>query len=143
MNQQQIRHIFTSKGLKVTPQRVLVYTILRSSHEHPTADFIIDEIRKEHPSIAKGTVYNILDTFIEKGLVSLVQTEKDRMRYDAFLEEHHHLFDLDSEKISDYYDDRLSGIIKEYFDNNTIPGFDIKNVRLQISGKYTEQQTNQ
>ena len=67
MNQQQIRQVFTSKGLKVTPQRVMVYEILRSSREHPTADFILDIIRKEHPNISKGTIYNILDTFIANG----------------------------------------------------------------------------
>ena len=143
MNRENIREKLASKGLKVTPQRILVLEALLHSREHPTAEMIGEHVRKDNPGISTGTIYNILDTFVENGLVALVRTEKDRMRYDAFLEEHHHLFDMESEKISDYYDEELTGIIRDYLATNTIPGFDIENVKLQISGKYKENQTNQ
>lgn len=123
--------------MKVTPQRVLVYEALLESREHPTAENICDVVRKTNPNIAIGTIYNILDTFVDKGLINRVKTDREIMRYDAITENHHHLYDLDSEKISDLYDLELSTLIEDYLKRKNIPGFSIENIKLQISGRYT------
>ena len=72
----------------------------------------------------------------EKGLIKKVKTEKDVMRYDAFLEKHHHLYSSDSDRIEDYLDDELNDILEKHFAKKGIPGFKIEDIKLQIIGKF-------
>ena len=93
-----------SSNLKVTPQRVAVLEALNNLKDHPTADRIKEYVVKNHPNIAVGTIYKTLETFVEKGLVKKVKTERDIMRYDAILDKHHHLYCEDTERIEDFFD---------------------------------------
>lgn len=125
-------------GLKVTPQRIAVWDALKTINGHPTAESIIDFIRKNHPHIAVGTVYKTLDTFVEKGLIKKVKTDKDFMRYELINETHHHLYCLKSDRIEDYYDEELNALLTDYFTRKSIPNFNVEDVRLQISGNFTD-----
>jgi len=57
-----IREVLSEKGLKITPQRISILEAIYSLQNHPTADNIIEYIRKSHPNIATGTVYKVLET---------------------------------------------------------------------------------
>jgi Fur family peroxide stress response transcriptional regulator len=132
----EIRNKLVEKGLKVTPQRIAIFEAIVNLNNHPTAENIIDYIRKNHPNIATATVYKVLDTLIDNGLIKKVKTEKDVMRYDALLEKHHHLYSSDSDRIEDYMDDDLNETLSRYFEKKKIPGFKIEDVKLQIIGKF-------
>jgi Fur family transcriptional regulator, peroxide stress response regulator len=136
MEQIEIRKLLSEKGLKVTPQRIAVIEAVSELKHHPTADKIIDFIKKNHPNIAIGTVYNILDTYVEKGIINRVKTERDVMHYDAILENHHHLYCLESDRIEDYFDEELDKMLEKYFAKKKIPGFEIEDIKLQLKGKY-------
>ncbi len=123
-------------NLKVTPQRIAVLEALNNLKNHPTADKIKEYVIKNHPNIAVGTIYKTLETFVEKGLVKKVKTEKDVMRYDAILDHHHHLYCEDTERIEDFFDDQLNDMIEEYFKKKKIPNFKVKDVKLQIIGTF-------
>jgi len=138
MKNTEIREKLVEKGLKVTPQRMAILEAIITLKNHPTADKIIDFIRDSHPNIATGTVYKILETYVDMGLIQKVKTETDVMRYDAELEKHHHLFCKESEKIEDYFNEEIDGMLQEYFKNKGIPDFQIEDIKLQISGKFTK-----
>ena len=87
-----IRNKLTEKGLRVTPQRIAIYEAILKLNNHPTADDISAFIKQDHPNIATGTVYKILESLVENGLIKKVKTERDIMRYDAIMENHHHLY---------------------------------------------------
>ena len=125
-----------SSNLKVTPQRIAVLEALNSLKDHPTADKIKEYVVQNHPNIAIGTIYKTLETFVEKGLVKKVKTEKDVMRYDAILEKHHHLYCEDTEHIEDFFDDELNAMLEKYFKKKKIPNFKIKDIKLQIIGTF-------
>lgn len=125
-----------NSNLKVTPQRVAVLEALNKLKDHPTADKIKEYVVKNHPNIAVGTIYKTLETFVEKGLVKKVKTEKDVMRYDAILENHHHLYCEDTERIEDFFDDELDNMIDNYFHKKKIPNFKVKDIKLQIIGTF-------
>jgi len=133
-----IREALPHYGLKITPQRVVVYEAMHTLKNHPTAENIIEFIRINHPNIAIGTVYNTLDTFVEKGLVLKVKTDGDIMRYDATTTRHHHLYSKDSSRIGDYYDDDLTRLIENYFSGKAIPGFRMDDVRISIIGEFLD-----
>jgi Fur family peroxide stress response transcriptional regulator len=123
-------------NLKVTPQRVAVLEALNNLKNHPTADKIKEYVVKNHPNIAVGTIYKTLETFVEKGLVKKVKTEKDVMRYDAILDNHHHLYCEDTERIEDFFDDQLNEVLEDYFKKKKIPNFKVKDIKLQIIGTF-------
>ena len=132
----EICNKLVAKGLKVTPQRIAVLEAIIKLNNHPKADNIIGFIRKNHPNVAAATVYKVLDALSANGLVKRVKTEKDIMRYDAVLETHHHLYCTESDRIEDYNDEELDKVLENYFKGKAIPNFEIKDVELQIIGRF-------
>lgn len=133
----QLRERLQEAGLKVTPQRLAILEAVLELEGHPTADNIIDYIRKTHPSIASGTVYKVLDVLVDNDLIYRVKTEKDVMRYDGVMDRHHHLYAVNTDRIEDYSDEDLDRLLQEYFKKNNIPGFTIEDIKLQIKGRFT------
>jgi Fur family peroxide stress response transcriptional regulator len=78
-------------GLKVTHQRMAVYSMLAATEAHPTPEDVYSAIRTQLPSLSLGTVYKILDQFHKHGFLRKVSTEGHVARYDANMGAHHHL----------------------------------------------------
>lgn len=135
----KINEILKENELKVTPQRIAVLDAVLNLKNHPTADNIIEYIKKNQPNIANGTVYKILDTYVEKGILERVKTENDFMRYDFVDEKHHHIYCTESGKIEDFIDEKLDSLLEDYFKKRKIPNFKIENIKVQISGEYIQE----
>ncbi|UCG28859.1 MAG: transcriptional repressor [Bacteroidales bacterium] len=131
-----IRERLIDCGLKITPQRIIVYQALLESDDHPTAENVIRKIKSTHPNISVGTVYRILETFVKSKLISKLKTEKDVMRFDVRTEEHHHLFCCESDRIEDYHDENLNRMLEEYFRRKRIQGFRINDIKVNIVGQF-------
>jgi Fur family transcriptional regulator, peroxide stress response regulator len=132
----QIKEKLLEAGLKITPQRMAILEAIHELNNHPTADNIIDSIKITHPNIATGTVYKILDALVVNQIIKKVKTEKDVMRYDGIMEDHHHLYYSDSDRIEDYVDKELNDMLEKYFKKKAIPHFKIEDIKLQIIGKF-------
>lgn len=130
------REKLQEKGLKVTPQRVAIYEAIDKLKNHPTAENVIEYIKANHTNISIGTVYKVLDSLVENELLKKVKTEKDIMRYDAVLSNHHHLYCAETDRIEDYEDEKLNKLINEYFKKNKIKNFKVQDIKLQITGKF-------
>jgi Fur family peroxide stress response transcriptional regulator len=136
MKIEEIKNKLVQKRLKVTPQRIAILEAIYNLNNHPTAENIIDYIKEIHPNIATGTVYKVLGTLVDNKLVKKVKTEKDIMRYDGIMENHHHLYCIESDLIKDYVDEELDKLLKNYFKNKNLPGFKIEDIVLQIKGTF-------
>jgi Fur family transcriptional regulator, peroxide stress response regulator len=136
MNSEPLSTRLIEKGLKVTPQRMAIFEAIIKLNNHPTAENIVEYIRKNHPNIAVATVYKVLDALAENQLIKKVTTEKDVMRYDAIIEPHHHIYCSDSDRIEDYFDDDLNELLMTYFRKKQLPGFTIEDLKLQIIGRF-------
>ena len=101
MASETLRRIFEEKGLKVTPQRVVIAEYLMGTESHPTADEVFQAVEATFPAISRATVYNTLNTLVEADLVRAVSTEPGVTRYDANLGSHHHFVDTRTGKIYD------------------------------------------
>jgi len=130
------REKLQEKGLKVTPQRIAIYDAIVKLNKHPTAENVIDYVKANHPNISLGTVYKVLDSFVENELLKKVKTEKDIMRYDAVLSNHHHLYCAETDRIEDYEDEKLNKQLNDYFKKNKIKSFNVTDIKLQITGKF-------
>jgi Fur family peroxide stress response transcriptional regulator len=126
------------KGLKVTPQRIAILEAILKLKNHPTADQVLEYIRNNHPNISTATVYKVLETLVENGLINKVKTDRNIMRYDGVIEKHHHLYSAESEKLEDYFDDELDGLLKKYFEKKNFNGFNIEDIVVQIRGTYDQ-----
>jgi len=136
MNDEDIKNKLADKGLKITPQRIFVLKAIYELDNHPTAEDIIDYIKKMYPHIATGTVYKVLNVLVGNELIRKVKTEKDKMRYDANTKRHHHLYDTDSDVIEDYFDEELDKLLRKHFEKKHMPTFMIEELVLEIKGKY-------
>lgn len=132
------REKLQEKGLKVTPQRVAIYESVVTLNNHPTAENVIEYIKVNHPNISVGTVYKVLDSLVENQLLKKVKTEKDIMRYDAVMTNHHHLYCAETDRIEDYEDEKLNQLISEYFKKNKIRNFKIQDIKLQLTGNFNK-----
>lgn len=139
MTTEEIRNKLTDRGLKVTPQRMAILEAIYNLKNHPTAENIIDYIKKMYPNIATGTVYKVLGVLVENRLIKKVTTEKDAMRYDGVMESHHHIYCQETELIKDYFDQELDELLQKYFEKKSLPGFKIEDIILQIKGTFQKQ----
>jgi len=98
-----------------TKQRGAILGLLRGGYCHLTADQVYDEVRKEIPSISKGTVYRNLRVLQEMGLVSELNLNDTVSRFEAKRDGHYHfhcercgrVFDID-EPINKELDRRIA-----------------------------------
>ena len=138
----EIRNRLKNSGLRVTPQRVAVLSALIESDKHPDADQIARVVRAEHPNIAVGTIYHILDNLVQKGIINKVQTEQNVVRYDAIVEPHIHLYSGEENRIEDYFDEELLELIDTHLGKNKIKGFEIKKIKIQLVGAFKNKYNN-
>jgi len=138
MTYEEIKNRLAEIGLKVTPQRMAILEAIYELNNHPTAENITEYIRQKHPNIATGTVYKVLETLVSNQLIKKVTTDKDIMRYDGIMENHHHLYCSECELIEDYHDNELDELLKNYFANKNLPGFKIEEFVLQIKGTFNK-----
>ena len=72
----------------------------------------------------------------DNNLVKKVKTDKEIMRYDGVVEDHHHLYCSECDLIEDYHDEELDKLLQNHFKNKNIEGFKMEDIVLQIRGKF-------
>src|SRR5437764_13041314 len=88
-------------GLRATPQREIVYSVLLTKRDHPTADEVFARVKSELPTISLATVYNCLETLVQCDLVRAVNFERGPTRYCPNLSPHAHFHDEQSGRTHD------------------------------------------
>lgn len=94
-------HKLRSQRIAVTPQRLAVLGALDSLPDHPSAEAIYQEVRRQVPAISFNTVYKTLEVFCQKGLAIKVNPLKEVARYDKVTQEHAHLICRECHRIMD------------------------------------------
>mgnify|MGYP001809670128 CR=1 FL=1 len=97
-------------NLKITPQRVAIYRILRGCPDHPSADYVFRIIRSDFPNISFETVNRSLLTFAEIGLIAIVESTSGVRRFDPDLDSHHHIHCIKCGRIFDFQHGDYDGI---------------------------------
>ena len=78
------------KTAKHFKKRDAILACLRSTNEHPSADWIYAKLKPEYPDISLGTVYRNLTLFKEQGLITSLGTVSGVERFDANTDPHVH-----------------------------------------------------
>ncbi len=90
------------RGMRLTEQRRLILTAVRSTDSHPTAEWVHAAVRRRLPRVSLATVYRNLRLLAQHGLLAEIQAGPS-IRFDARAHRHHHftcsacgrIFDLD------------------------------------------------
>lgn len=77
------------KTRRYSRQREIIYTALKDTKEHPTADMLYEWLKPENPSLSLGTVYRNLNQLVEEGSVRRLSFPVER--FDARTEAHPHM----------------------------------------------------
>ena len=79
------------RGLRVTPQRHMIYELLAGSPSHPTVDAVHDAVSKVLPTVSLRTVYQALHDLEELGEIRLAQVGGGALRVDLRTDHHAHI----------------------------------------------------
>ena len=79
------------RGLRVTPQRLLMHRALRELDRHVTAEELLGEVSKTLPNASLPTVYATLELFEQLGVVRRVPTGGGTILYDPRTTPHNHV----------------------------------------------------
>lgn len=87
----QLEDALRSRGMRVTPQRVLINRALRELDRHVTADEVLAAVSERLPNASLPTVYATLELLEQLEMVRRVAARSGAALYDPRVDEHQHL----------------------------------------------------
>lgn len=111
---QEVLEHLREKGIRITETRKAVLTYMISSHEHPSAEKIYQDLRSSYPNMSLATVYNNLKVLIDEGFVEEIKISNDNTTYFDFMG-HDHLNVVCEKcgKIADFKDVEIPDLKRE------------------------------
>ena len=107
---ERLQHFETlcrQQGLSLTVQRRIIMETLLDRTDHPTADQVYEEVKPRIPGISRTTVYRVLETLVEIGVITKACSPGAATRYDPMTQKHHHLVCLRCDKLIDVIDEAI------------------------------------
>lgn len=99
----ELTELFRGRGLKVTPQRQLLFGLLHGNGVHPTAESLYAAARAQMPTISLRTVYQTLSDLESMGEIQQLHLGTGSSRFDPNTDSHHHLVCDECGKVRDVY----------------------------------------
>jgi Fe2+ or Zn2+ uptake regulation protein len=93
-----------------TRQRQVVLDVVRSTMDHPSADWVFRQARRRLPGISLATVYRNLKELAAEGLIREVHAGGPTARFDSNTGRHYHIRCVGCGRVNDLplsVDDRL------------------------------------
>ena len=129
---QMFTDMIRGAGLKATPQRIGVLKVLSEMTSHPSAEMLMETLENQGNIMSVGTIYNILETFSEKGLILKLKDNQEVMRFDANTKFHVHIYNEKDNRICDYFDPELEVLLSGYFEEKLPDQFSLNRIELSL-----------
>ena len=97
----QIEQMLRDFKIKVTPQRLAVYSVFKDAKGHFSVEEIHNAVKARVPAISLGTVYAILENFTVKNLIHEIKIDFNKSLYEQADKDHHHFLCHECKKILD------------------------------------------
>ncbi len=128
---EHLTRIFRQHGLRITPQRRLIFEILSDDASHPSVETIYQRVLQVMPDVSQATVYNTLHELVALGeLAEVTGTAEKSQRYDTKTIHHHHLYCTRCHQIIDIEGD-FGGLA---LPDEKAAGFKIENSQVTFYG---------
>jgi Fur family peroxide stress response transcriptional regulator len=118
-------------GTPLTVQRSIVFQAVLGRDDHPTADDILATVKDRVPGISRTTVYRVLDTLAEMGVIRRLLHAGTASRFDGKIHRHHHLICKMCHKVIDFDDEKLDRVRIAHVDGE---GFEIEDFSVHLIG---------
>ena len=128
---ERLEAICRERGLPLTSQRRTVMEVLLERSDHPTADQVYEAVQARIQQISRRTVYRVLDTLVDFGLVRRVHHPGATARFDAKISRHHHLVCVRCNRIVDFDSPTLDDVV---LPKGKPQGFEISDFSVQFMG---------
>lgn len=129
-----IKDLIKSVGLKATPQRIAIYESMRKLG-HACADMVVEDLREKYPTLTVATIYNVLESFVEAGLLVKRFSLNHKMYFDVNTYEHAHCYDTVHNHFIDIDDPELLKLVTDYISSKEIEHFVVEGIDIHITGK--------
>lgn len=129
-----IKEKIQESGLKATHQRIAIYREMQDLG-HACADMVAEKLKDSFPTLTVATIYNVLDSFVEVGLLVKRFSSNNKMYFDVNTYDHVHIYDEQLNAYRDYNDPELVKMVTDYLKNVKIPNFNFRTVDIQILGR--------
>jgi Fur family transcriptional regulator, stress-responsive regulator len=116
---------FRAIGLKVTPQRQALFSLLHDNESHPSAEALHLAASAVMPGISLRTVYQTLNDLVSMGELQQLQLSPGSSRFDPNVSDHHHLVCDTCGEVRDVYIDGLDGVDVRGLDGFTVAAADV------------------
>ena len=128
MPYEKIKNVLRQINLRPTKQRIAIFDILfRQENWHFSADIVEKKCSESGVKISAGTIYNVLNDFYAKGLISKVMIDDDRSWFDTNTSDHFHIYDTKDRKLYDIAPEDIDLSLPK-----TVKEDDIKKVEILI-----------
>ena len=96
-------------GFRWTNQRALIVRTALATHDHFTAEQLLERCRRVDPKVSRATVYRTLTVLEEAGFVEGLDTGDGGRRFEHVIghEHHDHMVCLHCSRIVEFRDDEL------------------------------------
>jgi Fur family peroxide stress response transcriptional regulator len=105
-----LKEVARQRGVKLTHQRLEIFRAIVSTDSHPSADMIFRTVKKRMPTVSLDTVYRTLWMLHDLGLVTTVGPERESVRFDANLGQHHHYVCVSCGLVRDFESHELNAL---------------------------------
>ncbi|MGH7738719.1 MAG: Fur family transcriptional regulator [bacterium] len=118
------------RGIPLTVQRRMILESLVGREDHPTADQIYETVTDRLPGLSRATVYRVLETLVEVGVIHRASHLGTAARYDPNTDHHHHLACVKCHKVVDLEETALAAIHLPM----GLQGFEIMDYSVHLQG---------
>ncbi len=137
-----VRLALESAGWRFTRQRAAVYSYLRSSECHPTAEQVFAAVRQQLPHVSLATIYKALEALVTAGLAARIADGNGPARYDGRGDAHYHYRCERTGQVRDLPLDYDPGLIEkiapELIEELRRQGFQLTGHRLELVGHFVD-----
>ena len=88
-------------ALKYSRQRQVIKDFLMTRKDHPTADVVYMNVKREYPSISLGTVYRNLSLLADLGEIRRLRLGDGIDHFDADISQHYHVICTECGSVAD------------------------------------------
>ncbi|MCU1359820.1 MAG: hypothetical protein JWN99_1109, partial [Ilumatobacteraceae bacterium] len=120
---------FRANGLKLTPQRQLLFRLLHENSTHPSAEALYTIASEQMPGISLRTVYQTLSELVAMGELQQLKLDSGSARFDPNVDDHHHVVCQRCGDVRDVYVEGADRVVVDGLD-----GFQIDATNIVFRG---------
>lgn len=124
----ELKELLEAKGIQPSYQRLRILKHLSETSDHPSVDLIYKALVKEIPTLSRTTVYNTLNTLVQKKIVEALRISEGELRYDFAESPHSHFICRQCDTVYDIK------VLPECLTKDFIEGHKVENAHVYLSG---------